>query len=78
MEAAGVEWRAQEGGRPFLHPGRSATIVARQTARSSAGSASCTRSSLREWELDGAAAAFELDVDPLLELAPGRSPPTAT
>ena len=33
---------------------------------------------LREWELDGPAAAFELDVDRLFELAPQAVRPTAT
>ena len=33
MEAAGVEWRALEGGPPFLHPGRAATIVAARRLR---------------------------------------------
>ncbi len=76
MEAAGVEWRAQEGGPPFLHPGRAATIVA-----AAAGGANREVVELgwlgelhplvlREWELDGPIAAFELDADRLFELAP--------
>ena len=74
MEAAGVEWRAQDGGPPFLHPGRAATIV----AAAAGGAAEAVELGwlgelhplvLREWELDGPVAGFELDVDRLLELA---------
>ena len=73
MESAAVEWRAQEGGPAFLHPGRAATIVG------GAGVADAVELGwlgelhplvLREWELDGPVAAFELDVDALLALAP--------
>jgi phenylalanyl-tRNA synthetase beta chain len=79
MEAAGVEWHAEDGERPFLHPGRAATIVGGR-----AGSAPGERTELgwlgelhplvlRGWELDGPVAGFELDVDALLALAPGAS-----
>jgi phenylalanyl-tRNA synthetase beta chain len=74
MEAARVEWRAQDGGRPFLHPGRAATIVA--AAEDAEGAVELGWLGelhplvLREWELDGPVAGFELDVDRLLELAP--------
>jgi phenylalanyl-tRNA synthetase beta chain len=69
MESAGVEWRAREGGPPFLHPGRAATIV------SADGSelgwlGELHPLVLREWELDGPIAGFELDADRLFELAP--------
>ena len=33
LEAAGVEWWAEPGERPFLHPGRAASIVAAQDER---------------------------------------------
>ena len=79
MEAAGVEWRAQEGGPAFLHRGRAATIVA-GAAGAGAGDAvelgwlgELHPLVLREWELDGPVAGFELDVDGLLDLAPQAS-----
>ena len=72
MEAAGVEWRAQEGGPPFLHPGRAATIVAADGSELG-WLGELHPLVLREWELDGPAAAFELDAERLFELAPRAS-----
>jgi phenylalanyl-tRNA synthetase beta chain len=72
MEAAGVEWHAQEGGLPFLHPGRAASIVAGDGVELG-WLGELHPLVLREWELDGPVAAFELDVDALLELAPEAS-----
>jgi phenylalanyl-tRNA synthetase beta chain len=72
MEATGVEWRAQDGGPPFLHPGRAATIVAGDgTELGWLGELHPLV--LHEWELDGPVAGFELNVDRLLELAPDAS-----
>jgi phenylalanyl-tRNA synthetase beta chain len=69
MEAAGVDWRAQGGGPAFLHPGRAASIVAAD--RTELGwLGELHPLVLREWELDGPVAGFELNVDTLLELAP--------
>jgi phenylalanyl-tRNA synthetase beta chain len=72
MEAAGVEWHAQEGGPPFLHPGRTASIVAGDGIELG-WLGELHPLVLREWELDGPVAAFEVDVDGLLELAPEAS-----
>ena len=72
MEAAGVEWRAQEGGPPFLHPGRAATIVAADGSELG-WLGELHPLVLREWELDGPMAGFELDADRLFELAPEAS-----
>ncbi len=72
MEAAGVEWRAQDGGAPFLHPGRAATVVAGDGAELG-WLGELHPLVLREWELDGPVAGFELDVDKLFELAPQAS-----
>ena len=72
MEAAGVEWRAQEGGPPFLHPGRAATIVAADGSELG-WLGELHPLVLREWELDGPGAAFELDAERLFELAPQAS-----
>jgi phenylalanyl-tRNA synthetase beta chain len=69
MESAGVEWRAQEGGPPFLHPGRAATIVAADGSELG-WLGELHPLMLREWELDGPIAGFELDADRLFELAP--------
>ena len=72
MEAAGVEWRAREGGPPFLHPGRAATIVAADGSELG-WLGELHPLVLREWELDGPIAGFELDADRLFELAPEAS-----
>lgn len=70
LGAAGLEWRVEPGQRPFLHPGRAATVLAADGAELGwigelhplvAGA----------WEIPGAAA-FELDVDAILALAAGR------
>jgi phenylalanyl-tRNA synthetase beta chain len=79
MEAAGVDWRTQDGGPAFLHPGRAATIVAGGAGAEPGGAVELGWLGelhpliLREWELDGPAAGFELDVDRLLGLAPEAS-----
>jgi len=72
MEAAGVEWRPQEGGPAFLHPGRAASMVAGE-GRELGWLGELHPLVLREWELDGPVAGFELDVDRLLDLAPQAS-----
>jgi phenylalanyl-tRNA synthetase beta chain len=69
MEAAGVEWHAREDGPPFLHPGRAASIVARDGIELG-WLGELHPLVLREWELDGPVAGFELDADALLALAP--------
>jgi phenylalanyl-tRNA synthetase beta chain len=72
MEAAGVDWRAPERGPAFLHPGRAASIVAADDSELG-WLGELHPLVLREWELDGPVAGFELDVDRLLELAPQAS-----
>ncbi|HYN91733.1 MAG TPA: phenylalanine--tRNA ligase subunit beta [Thermoleophilaceae bacterium] len=71
MEAAGVEWRAEQAARPFLHPGRAARVVAGD-GREIGWIGELHPLVLREWELQGPVAAFELDVDALLSLTAGR------
>ena len=72
MQAASVDWRTQEGAPAFLHPGRAASIVAGDEIE--LGWLGELHPLVpREWELDGPVAAFELDVDALLELAPEAS-----
>jgi phenylalanyl-tRNA synthetase beta chain len=63
MAAARVEWRAEPGGPPFLHPGRAATVMAGTQDLGWFGELHPLV--LREWELEGPATAFELDVDRL-------------
>ena len=78
MESAQVEWRAEEGGRPFLHPGRAASVVTGEGVELG-WIGELHPLVLRAWELQGTVAAFELEVDLLHELtarAPSR--PTAT
>jgi phenylalanyl-tRNA synthetase beta chain len=76
MEVAGVDdWRVEEpaagGGRPFLHPGRQASVVTSDGVELG-WVGELHPLVLREWELDGPAAAFELEVDLLHELTAGR------
>ncbi|MFL5841504.1 MAG: phenylalanine--tRNA ligase subunit beta, partial [Thermoleophilaceae bacterium] len=70
LESAGVEWWAEPGERPFLHPGRAATVVAAQDERKLGWIGELHPLVAREWDLENAAA-FELDLDLLAELAPG-------
>jgi phenylalanyl-tRNA synthetase beta chain len=72
MDAAGVAWRAEPGGPPFLHPGRAATIVAADGSELG-WLGELHPLVLREWELEGPVGAFEVDADSLFELAPRAS-----
>jgi phenylalanyl-tRNA synthetase beta chain len=98
LEVAGVEWVAEqdgppfvegvaeEGGVPFLHPGRAASIVARESERKLGWLGELHPLVAREWDVRGVPAAdpdrvgpppapvagFELDVEALLELTAGR------
>ena len=78
LEVAGIEgWRLVEatpdpsGQRPFLHPGRQATVVDSQNVVLG-WIGELHPIVLREWELQGPAAAFELDAGLLHELTQGR------
>jgi phenylalanyl-tRNA synthetase beta chain len=70
LQSAGVEWWAEPGERPFLHPGRSASIIAGTEERKLGWIGELHPLVAREWDLDNAAA-FELDLELLAELAPG-------
>ncbi|HYY22445.1 MAG TPA: phenylalanine--tRNA ligase subunit beta [Thermoleophilaceae bacterium] len=73
LGAAGVEWRAEPGQRPFLHPGRAASV--RAGGRELGWIGELHPLVAREWELGGAGvAAFELDLDAVAELAPDAAP----
>ncbi len=76
MEVAGLDdWRvegaAPGGGRPFLHPGRQASVVTGEGVELG-WVGELHPLVLREWELDGPAAGFELEVDLIHELTAGR------
>jgi phenylalanyl-tRNA synthetase beta chain len=71
LDVAGVEWTAVEGGPPFLHPGRAATIVG-AGERELGWIGDVHPLVAREWEVAGAVAAFELDVEALVDLTAGR------
>jgi phenylalanyl-tRNA synthetase beta chain len=70
LQSSGVEWWAEPGERPFLHPGRSASIVAGADERKLGWIGELHPLVAREWDLENAAA-FELDLELLAELAPG-------
>ena len=71
MDAAGVPWRVEAATRPFLHPGRSARVVAGDGLELG-WLGELHPLVLRDWELPDTAAAFELDFDALAALAEGR------
>jgi phenylalanyl-tRNA synthetase beta chain len=70
LTSAGVEWWAEPGERPFLHPGRSASVIAASDQRKLGWIGELHPLVAREWDLEHAAA-FELDLELLAELAPG-------
>jgi phenylalanyl-tRNA synthetase beta chain len=73
LGAVGVECWVEPGERPFLHPGRTATVLAGDE-RKLGWIGELHPSVARAWDLDGTVAAFELDADLLAELAPGPQP----
>ena len=72
LAATGMDWRAVEGSRPFLHPGRAASLVA-SGDREIGWVGDLHPLVAREWDISGPVAAFELDVDAVVELAAGRA-----
>jgi phenylalanyl-tRNA synthetase beta chain len=82
LEAAGIDWRAEPAGAgaassagsaavTFLHPGRAARVVTDQGVELG-WLGELHPLVLREWELQGPVAAFELNVDLVDELTRGR------
>jgi phenylalanyl-tRNA synthetase beta chain len=70
LEVAGVSFDVAPGpGRSFLHPGRAAAVICE--GREAGWIGEVHPQVVREWGLDGAVAAFELDIDAVTELAPG-------
>jgi phenylalanyl-tRNA synthetase beta chain len=61
LDALRVEWSVRAEAQPFLHPGRSATVLANDEVIGWIGELHPLVA--RAWELEGAVAAFELDLD---------------
>ena len=70
LATVGVECWAEPGERPFLHPGRTATVLAGDEQKLG-WIGELHPSVARAWDLDGDVACFELDADLIAELAPG-------
>jgi phenylalanyl-tRNA synthetase beta chain len=61
LDALRVDWSVRAEAQPFLHPGRSATVLAGEEEVGWVGELHPLVA--RAWELEGAVAAFELDLD---------------
>jgi phenylalanyl-tRNA synthetase beta chain len=66
LEVAQVDWRAQPDAQPFLHPGRSAAVIAGERNVGWVGELHPLVAA--EWELAGPAAGFEIDLDAVEQL----------
>jgi phenylalanyl-tRNA synthetase beta chain len=69
LEAMRVEWAVVEGSEPFLHPGRTAAVVVAGAPVGWLGELHPAIAA--EWELSGAVAAFEVDLDAVIAAVPG-------
>jgi phenylalanyl-tRNA synthetase beta chain len=70
LGVAEIDWQAEPDARPFLHPGRSAAVRTGD-GRELGFLGELHPLVLREWDLEGPAAAFELDLDAVIELSAG-------
>ncbi len=70
LEIAGVGCLAEPDTRPFLHPGRAATVLAGEAERTLGWIGELHPLVARAWDLE-AAVAFEIDVQKLAELSEG-------
>jgi phenylalanyl-tRNA synthetase beta chain len=70
LDSLGLEWWVEDGQRPFLHPGRAASVIAGADERKLGWLGEIHPLVAREWDLDQVAA-FEIDADLLAELVPG-------
>jgi phenylalanyl-tRNA synthetase beta chain len=61
LDALRVAWSVRAGAQPFLHPGRSAEVIVGEEVIGWVGELHPLVA--RAWELEGAVAAFELDLD---------------
>jgi phenylalanyl-tRNA synthetase beta chain len=73
LGSVGIAFEVEPGERPFLHPGRTATVLAGDE-RKLGWIGELHPSVARAWDLDATVAAFELDADLIAELAPGPMP----
>jgi len=69
FEALRVPWRVEAAREPFLHPGRSAAVIAGDGERVG-WLGELHPSVAATWDLDGEVAGFEVDLDAVLALAP--------
>ena len=72
LAPTGIGWEVEPAERPYLHPGRSASILAGDE-RKVGWVGELHPLVARAWDLDGGAAAFEIDADALVELDPGAA-----
>jgi phenylalanyl-tRNA synthetase beta chain len=72
LETVRVPFAVEPGERPFLHPGRAASVLAGDEQKVG-WIGELHPLVARDWDLDGASA-FELDVDALAEIASGATP----
>jgi phenylalanyl-tRNA synthetase beta chain len=70
LGSVGIESTVEPGERPFLHPGRTATVLAADE-RKLGWIGELHPGVARAWDLDSTVATFELDADLIAELAPG-------
>jgi phenylalanyl-tRNA synthetase beta chain len=74
LGSVGIEFEVEPGERPFLHPGRTATVLAGDEQKLG-WIGELHPSVTRAWDLgEQTVAAFELDADLIAELAPGPLP----
>jgi phenylalanyl-tRNA synthetase beta chain len=74
LGSVGIDFEVEPGERPFLHPGRTATVLAGDE-RKLGWIGELHPSVARAWDLgDATVAAFELDADLIAELAGGPQP----
>jgi phenylalanyl-tRNA synthetase beta chain len=69
LESAGALWWVEPAERPFLHPGRSAGILAGDE-RKLGWIGEVHPMVMADWDLSGTCAAFEIDFDLLAEVVP--------
>jgi phenylalanyl-tRNA synthetase beta chain len=73
LGSVGLECAVEPGERPFLHPGRTASVLG-EGGRELGWIGELHPMVARAWDLDGTVAVFELDADLIAELAPGPQP----